>query len=55
MLPLSSIRENDVSKTTFKSRYGHYEFLVLSFRLMNSLAVLLFHALDLLLFSLVIF
>ena len=32
------IRESDVSKTTFRTRYGHYEFLVMSFGLTNTLA-----------------
>ena len=31
------IREADVSKTTFSTRYGHYEFLVMSFELTNAL------------------
>ena len=30
------VRENDVSKTAFRTRYGHYEFLVMSFRLTNA-------------------
>ena len=30
------VRENDVSKTTFRTRYGHYEFLVMPFELINS-------------------
>jgi len=29
------IREEDISKTTFRTRYGHYEFLVMSFGLTN--------------------
>ena len=32
------IRESDVSKTTFRTWYGHYEFLVIPFRLTNALA-----------------
>ena len=30
------VRENDVSKTTFRTRYGRYEFLVMPFRLTNA-------------------
>ena len=30
------IREQDVAKTAFRSRYGHYEFLVMSFSLTNA-------------------
>ena len=33
------IREADVSKTAFRTRYGHYEFLVMSFELTNAPAV----------------
>ena len=32
------IRDEDVYKTAFCSRYGHYEFLVLPFSLTNTLA-----------------
>ena len=30
------VREDDVPKTVFRTRYGHYEFLVMSFRLTNA-------------------
>ncbi|XP_073291016.1 uncharacterized protein [Primulina huaijiensis] len=33
------VREADVSKTAFKTRYGHYEFLVMSFGLTNAPSV----------------
>ena len=32
------IKDADVNKTTFRTRYGHYEFLVMSFGLTNALA-----------------
>ena len=31
------IREVDIPKTTFHTRYGHYKFLVMSFGLTNAL------------------
>ena len=33
------IREPDIPKTAFRTRYGHYEFLVMSFELTNAPAV----------------
>ena len=33
------VRECDIPKTTFRTRYGHYDFLVMSFRLTNAPAV----------------
>ena len=30
------VRENDISKTTFRTRYGHYVLLVMPFRLTNA-------------------
>jgi hypothetical protein len=33
------VNEEDIQKTTFRTHYGHYEFLVMSFKLTNALAV----------------
>ncbi|KAG8499075.1 hypothetical protein CXB51_005486 [Gossypium anomalum] len=33
------VKESDVPKTTFRTRYGHYKFLVMPFGLMNALVV----------------
>jgi hypothetical protein len=30
------IKEEDIPKTSFKKRFGHYEFIVLPFRLTNA-------------------
>ena len=30
------VRDGDISKKDFRTRYGHYEFLVMSFALMNA-------------------
>ena len=32
------MKDVDVSKIAFRTRYGHYEFLVIPFRLINALA-----------------
>ena len=32
------VREADIPKTLFRTRYGHFEFLVMPFRLTNALA-----------------
>jgi hypothetical protein len=34
-----SVKEEDIPKTAFRTCYGHYEFLVMSFRLTNAPAV----------------
>ena len=33
------VKHEDIPKTTFRMRYGHYEFTVISFGLTNALAV----------------
>ncbi|GKB09283.1 putative reverse transcriptase domain-containing protein [Tanacetum coccineum] len=33
------VREEDIPKTAFRTRYGHYEFQVMSFGLTNAMAV----------------
>ena len=33
------VKEEDIPKTAFRTRYGHYEFLVMSFALTNAPAV----------------
>ena len=33
------MKEEDIPKTTFRIQYGHYEFLVMSFRLTNALVI----------------
>ena len=36
------IKEEDISKTTFRTRYGHYEIVVILFWLTNSPTMLMF-------------
>jgi hypothetical protein len=36
------IKEEDISKTTFRTRYGHYEFVVVPFGLTNAPTVFMF-------------
>ena len=33
------VKEEDISKTAFRTRYGHYEFLVIPFRVTNAPAI----------------
>ena len=33
------IKDEDIFKTTFRTRYGHYEFVVMPFRLTNAPAI----------------
>ena len=33
------IKDEDINKPTFRTRYGHYEFVVIPFRLTNALAM----------------
>ena len=33
------VKEEDILKTTFRTRYGHYEFTLMSFGFTNALAV----------------
>ena len=33
------MRQDDIPKTAFRTRYGHYKFLLLSFGLTNALVV----------------
>ena len=36
------VRDSDISKTTFRTRYGHYEFVVMSFGLTNAPAYFMY-------------
>jgi hypothetical protein len=33
------VKEEDISKMVFRTHYGHYEFLIMSFELTNALAI----------------
>ncbi|XP_038904362.1 uncharacterized protein LOC120090716 [Benincasa hispida] len=45
------VKETDVPKTYFRTRYGHYEFLVMSFGLMNAPAFVIVFIDDILVYS----
>jgi hypothetical protein len=36
------VKEDDIPKITFRTCYGHYEFLVMSFGLTNALAIFMY-------------
>nr|GEZ27850.1 retrovirus-related Pol polyprotein from transposon 17.6 [Tanacetum cinerariifolium] len=42
MTDMLRVKEQDVFKTTFYTRYGHYEFLVMPFGLTNALAIFMY-------------
>lgn len=37
------VKSSDTLKTMFRSRYGHYEFIVMHFKVRNSLVVFMDH------------
>ena len=37
------VKEEDIPKTVFRSRYGHHKFTIMSFDLTNALAVFIYH------------